>query len=199
MQGGRISTSSEISRLAREIGKDEMRTIRYLQEHGYTDRLLRGIFYVRDQEEVARGSVREPVFGLISQALRQKGVRGWYCGLETALKLNGMTHEYFAVDTVITDSYRTTKVIEIMGCRYQFLRWSPVHFKFGLQKDGGVIYSDPEKSVLDISYKRMLDRRGREYSLSPIEEYRSSLDTNRARRYLGFFPEWFSRAVRERI
>ncbi len=71
---------------------------------------------------------------MISKALKIKGVKHWYFGLETALKINNMTHEYFTMNFVITDSYRTTKIINILDTKFQFLKWSQKHFTFGIEQ-----------------------------------------------------------------
>ena len=43
-------------------------------------------------------------FEIIKNGLIIKGVKKWYFGLETALKLNNMTNEYFTIDYVVNDS-----------------------------------------------------------------------------------------------
>ncbi|OGS42066.1 MAG: hypothetical protein A3K67_00415, partial [Euryarchaeota archaeon RBG_16_62_10] len=188
LQGKDIVTSDEIRRLAGDLGKDESRSLRYLQEHGHIRRILRGVFYVETPEERTRGSLGHSVLQLVQMALEAKGVRRWYFGLETALKLNGMTHEYFAVDFVITDSFRTTKVIEILGNKFQFLRRAKGHFESGIVRRSGLVFSDPEKTVLDLAYKRMIDGHERQHVSSALLEHADKIDRAKARRYLTSYP-----------
>ena len=111
----KIVTSAEIRNLARDLNKDEWGSLDYLQKHGYIYRILRGIYYIKNADERERNFFEQSVFEMVSNALKLKGVKHWYFGLETALKLNEMTHEYFTINYVMTDSFRTTKVIDILG------------------------------------------------------------------------------------
>jgi len=106
--GKKIVGSSEIKSLARELGKNEERSLYYLQEEGYIVRIFRGIFYVKTMEERELGTFNNTIYEIVALALKEKGVENWYFGLENGLKINNMTHEYFTIDYVITDSYRTT-------------------------------------------------------------------------------------------
>jgi len=195
LQGRRIVTSAEIKRLARDLGKDDNRSLRYLQEHGYIRRVLRGVFYVEDPVERATGSLKHSVLELVQMALKAKEVKHWYFGLETALKLNGMTHEYFTTDYVMTDSFRTTKVISILGRRFLFSRRSKEHFEFGIVKRNGLTFSDPEKTVLDIAHRRMLEGHQRGYFASSIVEHSDRIDRKRARTYLASYPTRLRQAL----
>jgi predicted transcriptional regulator of viral defense system len=188
LSGKNFTTSSEIRKMASSIGKDDTRSLLYLQEQGYIQRILRGIFYVKTPDELERGSLGVSIYEMVSRALRMKGVRSWYFGLESALKLNEMTHEFFPVEVVVTDSFRTTKIIGISYSRFQFLRWSPDHFRFGLVRRRGLIFSDKEKTVLDIAYKRLLERQDPNYVRSIIREYEPLLDKKRLKEYLSFYP-----------
>jgi predicted transcriptional regulator of viral defense system len=191
----RMTTSAEIRKLSRRVGKDGQRSLRYLQEHGYICRVLRGIFYVKSPEEREREFFELSVYEMVSKALGMKGVKDWYFGLETALKLNNMTQEYFTVDFVITDSYRTTKVIDLLGKRFQFLRRAEKHFKFGILRKKGLRYSDREKTVLDMVYWRFQKDRDAEETISPLHEYGEPLDRELMRSYLVNYPRGFRETV----
>ena len=71
---------------------------------------------------------------VIGEGLKIKGVKNWYFGLETALKLNTMTHEYFTIDYVISDQYRTTKTIHILDKDFKFIKWRSSITTFGIIK-----------------------------------------------------------------
>ncbi len=191
----RIVTSGEIRELAARAGKNGDRSLRYLIEHGYIARILRGIFYVRSADERERGYTERSIFELVAKALEMRGVKRWYFGLETALKLNEMTHEYFAVDSVVTDSFRTTKVIGILGSKIQFHRWSASHFGFGSIRRGSLTYSDPEKTVLDMAYRAHRQRRDSPSNI--IEEHIDRLDNSKLRKYLAHYSMRFREALGE--
>jgi len=194
VEGVKVVSSDHIRAIARKIGKEDTRSLRYLQEHGYIYRILRGTFYVKSPEEIERDFFKYSIHEMVSEALKLKGVKHWYFGLETALKMNRMTHEYFSVDYVITDSFRTTKTIEILGSKYLFLRWSvrdvSSEWKVKRTTDHGssIFYSDKEKTVLDISYKRYIDRKDARLVIAPLIEFRDQLDLGRLSLYLSFYP-----------
>ena len=71
--------------------------------------------------------------------------------METALKLNNLTHEYFTIDCVVSDSLFRAKPILILGRRIKFVKISPKLLSFGIRKNN-FFYSDKEKTVLDMFY-----------------------------------------------
>lgn len=199
VEGRRMVTSGEIQSLANEIGRGEERSLYYLQEEGYIVRILRGIFYVKTIEEREKGIIVTSIYKLIAMALKEKGVKNWYFGLETALKLNTMTHEYFMIDYVISDSYRTTKIIRIMDNGFKFIKRGKRHFDTGIIKEKMIRYSDPEKTVLDLSYRNYLNTKKENLYLSPIIEYKDTLNLKLLLEYLDTYPPGFRKKVRDRI
>ncbi len=195
--GKKIVGSSEIKSLARELGKNEERSLYYLQEEGYIVRIFRGIFYVKTMEERELGTFNNTIYEIVALALKEKGVENWYFGLENGLKINNMTHEYFTIDYVITDSYRTTKVIRICNTRFQFFKRSIKQFQNGILQRDGVRYSNPEKTVLDLVYQRYLDSGDSDYLLLPIKEYREKIDLRMTKDYLSMYPPSFQAKVEE--
>ena len=195
----RYTTSGAIASLAEDIEKDPEVCLRYLQQQGYIHRILRGIFYVASPDERERGVLEPSVYQLVAKALDMKGVNKWYFGLDTALKLNGMTHEYFMIDYVITDSFKTTKVIRILDRRFRFLHWSDWHFESGMIEQGGIRFSDPEKTVLDLSY-RFYRREGLgRGAFAPFVEYEGMMDRIRMKAHLRAYPDRFISKVRAAI
>ena len=165
LEGYKFVTSDRIKDLAREFGKNEDRSLRYLQEHGYTLRVLRGVFYVMSPEEIEQGYHKYSIYEMVSEALSVKGVKNWYFGLESALKMNRMTHEFFTVECVITDH----------GC--------------------AIFHSDKERTVLDLSYRAYLERGGLERTIAPIVEYGDRLDKDKAAGYLTSYPPKFREMI----
>lgn len=133
---------------------------------------------------------------MVANALELKGVRTWYFGLETGLHLNGMENEFTDVVTVITDSFRTTKVIRILDSKFHFIKWGSKRFGFGeIENEKGVRRSDKEKTFLDLIYKRFSNRRS-PLEIDPdwVEKFAqmfiNDLDLNVVRRYLLRYPMW---------
>jgi len=189
----RITTSGRIKELAVKMDKNGIRTIRYLQEHGYLIRVLRGFYYVKTPDEREGGYLEHSIYEIVAMALKEKGVGRWYFGLETALKLNNMTHEYYATIYVITDSFETTKIIKIQNYDFRFLKWAGHHFEFGISRKGTLRYSDNEKTVLDIAYQTYRRNSGSNHSLNTIKEYSGLLDIAKLKKYLKRYPVRFQR------
>lgn len=193
IEGKEIVTSEEVKDLAVEIGKEGESTLYYLQEEGYLSRILRGIFYVKSLEERKRDTEKYSIYELVSMALDKKRVENWYFGLETALKFNNMTHEYFNIDYVLTDSYRTTKVIEIMGQKFQFFKRREEHFSQGVLLKDKIRYSDPEKTALDMTYRSYLN--DKDNFTSYLKEFEEQVEREKIKKYLNDYSKSFEEKV----
>ncbi|WP_147654227.1 type IV toxin-antitoxin system AbiEi family antitoxin domain-containing protein [Methanomassiliicoccus luminyensis] len=197
----RFVSRETLDQYARELGKNPADSMKYLQRHGYIHRVLRGFFYVSDYKDLDRGGFEYSLQEMISEAMKVKNVKKWYFGLESALKLNLMTHEHFNIDYVITDSFRTTKTIEILKRPVRFYSWSGrIHIDGSLKqyrsKHGITIpYSDVEKTVLDLAYKTYIGRSGN--VIDPVLEYREECDPMKLRSYLMEYPPAFREMVGE--
>ncbi len=146
-------TSKELELYCKSMKLDYTAVIRYFIAQGYLTRIFRGIFYVKTLEELKLGRSKYSHLELVAKGLELKNVRKWYFGLHTALKLNNMTHEYFAVEDVINDTLFRANPINIAGYKFKFTRISPLLVSFGInRKDEIIRYSDPEKTVLDFIY-----------------------------------------------
>ena len=199
IEGNKIVTSNRVREIADELGKDYPRALSYLLEHRYLIRVFRGVFYVNDRKERESSSFERSIYEIVGDALTAKSVKHWYLGLETALKINGLTHEYFAVNFVITDSYRTTKVIEIAGIRFKFLKWRREHFTFGMERKYNLVFSDREKTIVDLIYKRYLDTKDEKYAVSPLIEYKDRIDSHKIAGYLENYPMRLREIVRRAL
>ena len=129
-------TRDELRVYCKELHLDYYTAIRYLTSNAYLIRILRGIFYVKSIEERKLKKVEMGYAEAIKESLRIKGIKNWYFGLESAVKLNNLTHEYFAVETIMTDSLFRPKPIGILGAKVKFIKISKELFKFGIIGDG---------------------------------------------------------------
>ncbi|MFH0875429.1 MAG: hypothetical protein V1859_05810 [archaeon] len=125
-------------------------TIGYLIANSYLIRILRGIFYVKSIEERKHKKIDLGYIEAISEAMRIKKAN-WYFGLESAIKFNNLTHEYFSIETIITDSFSRPRPIEIFGVKIKFIKVNKALLNFGLLGDK-YKYSDIEKTILDMVY-----------------------------------------------
>jgi predicted transcriptional regulator of viral defense system len=145
-------TSEELKEYCKAARVSYESAVRYFIKKKYVTRIFRGIFYLKSLEELKLGRSRYNHLELVSKGLEIKKVRNWYFGLHTALKLNNMTHEHFAVEEVVNDTIFRRRPIGIAGYRFRFVKVSPSLFGFGVIDDQGIRYSDPEKTILDFVY-----------------------------------------------
>ena len=146
-------TSKDLRAYCRSLKLDYDIAIRHFVPRGYLVRVLRGIFYVKSLEELELARPKYTHLELVAKGLELKNVKRWYFGLHTALKLNNMTHETFAVEDVVNDKLFRANPFTIAGYKFKFFRLSPALFGFGIKKgEKGVRYSDPEKTILDFIY-----------------------------------------------
>jgi hypothetical protein len=146
-------TAEELKRYCKTMKLTYEMVVRYFGMRAYLVRIFRGVFYVKSLEELKLGRNKYNHLELVAKGLELKNVKRWYFGLHTALKLNNMTHETFAVEDVVNDKLFRANPIAIAGYKFKFSRLSPSLLGFGIRKAGnGVRYSDPEKTLLDFIY-----------------------------------------------
>jgi len=146
-------TAEELKRYCKTMKLNYEMVVRYFGMRAYLVRIFRGVFYVKSLEELKLGRNKYNHLELVAKGLELKNVKRWYFGLHTALKLNNMTHETFAVEDVVNDKLFRANPIAIAGYKFKFSRLSPSLLGFGIRKAGnGVRYSDPEKTLLDFIY-----------------------------------------------
>ena len=182
-------TGEELREYCKEINLDYYTTIRYLTYNRYLARIFKGIFYIKSIEERKLNKTDMSYLEIIKNALGIKGIKKWYFGLETALKLNNLTHEYFTIDSVISDSLFRAKPIAILGRKIKFVKISPKLISFGIKKNN-LLYSDSEKTALDLLYLKR-------YSKSEFSELSKKLSKNKIIKYSKFYDKRVKGAVRE--
>ena len=143
----RFIDSEELKEMCEEINVDYKNMSSYLLSRGYLIRIFRGIFYVKSVEEIKFGRIEISPLDLVAKGLELKGVKNWYFGLYTALRLNNITHEYFTVDFVINDKIFRAKEITIAGHKFKFIKIKS-SLIFGIKNN----HSDLEKTILDFIY-----------------------------------------------
>ena len=195
LDGPVIVSSEDLEDMATAAGHRPVRAINYLKSHGYIDGVLKGTYYVRSPREVELGYTSRPSLDIVAMALEVLGVERWYFGLETALKLNAITHEYYDVTYVITDSIRTTRTVSALDLKLRCIRWRPALLSFGVRRTGNLRFSDPEKTLLDMAYRASYK------GADPLESWRQAegmnvqLDATKLRRYLKSYPKRLRKVI----
>jgi predicted transcriptional regulator of viral defense system len=166
-------TREELETDCIKLNLDYIILIKYLIRHKYLERIFKGIFYVYSLEERKLGKLEKNIYEIISFALEIKKVKNWYFGLETALKMNNLTHEYYTTIFVINDMIFRAKPINIMNYKVKFYKTNKL-FSFGIINDV-YTHSDPERTILDMIYFK---------KIKGLNEYEKKLSKDKLKRYV---------------
>lgn len=164
-------------------------TIKSLLFSGYLVRIFRGIFYVRPLEEKRLGKSGYSAWDLIIKGLELKRVKNWYFGLNTAIKLNNLTHEFFTIDYIVNDRIFRANPITIEGRKFKFIKLRPELSKFGIKERNNIRYSDHEKTILDFIYLRKQNGVPDEKIILEISEWAEGISERKIKEYLKFYPK----------
>ncbi len=181
--------ADEIKDYCRKLSLSYLPTVKYLIRNKYIARVFRGIFYIYSIEERKLGKSEMNSFEILKEAMKIKRVKNWYFGLETGLKFNNLTHEYFTIDYIINDKLFRAKPIIIMGRKVKFYKLSPKMFSFGVIKKN-ITYSDSEKTLLDLLYLK-------HYSKEEFEEIAEELSKTKLLKYAKNYNKRVINIVRE--
>lgn len=167
-----VVTTLELEGLARRAGKDPRHAIDHLVKARRLEPLFKGSYYVKKPDEVLLNVRRKSALELFALATRTRDVGRWYFGLHSALRLNGMTHEYSPVETVVSEKLYRILGIEMAGAKFIVHKWSSDLFGFGITRINGLPVSDPARTVLDLAYADYWEKR---HGRSPTGEWREYL------------------------
>jgi len=179
----------------RAMGLDYDASVRYLLARKYMIRIFRGVFYLRSVEERDSGATRYNHLELVARGLELKGVRSWYFGLHTALKINNVTHESFGIDDVMSTSVFRARPMTIAGHSFKFYKVSGRLMGFGIVEKGGIRYSDLEKTILDFAYLWRYGGLPDAKIAADLSEWSAGASRKKIRGYLGNYPK----ALRETV
>lgn len=188
LENREVVTSHDLRESAKTLGKDPDNVIDHLVRYKYLEPIFRGLYYVRTPAEYRFGSTRYNHLDLLSLGLKARGIDRWYFGLETALKLNNLTHEYFPVETVITDRLYRIKGINTAGHKFVILKWKPELLNFGINETDRIRFSNAEKTVLDLAYRAIWRGMPDHEVAAIVKEYLSRLKRKRFDSYLRHYP-----------
>lgn len=196
IEGKEFVKSDEIKEYCNLLNLNYEKVIRYFISRGYLLRIFRGIFYVKNLEELKFGLKKYSHLELVSKGLDLKGIKNWYFSLYTALKLNNVTHEYFTIDYVISENLYRNKPIHIDNHKFKFMKIKPDLLNFGIIKNG-FRYSDLEKTILDFIYIWIYNSIPRKKILIDVSEYTNNLSEKRIRNYAKKYPNSVKEIVEE--
>ncbi len=191
--GGKAVTRKELEKACKRFGENADRVINFMISYGYLIRILRGVYYVKTLEEF---STRKSVSTLkiIYLGMNELNVK-WYFGLNTALRLNGATHEFSPVIHVLSDSIYRPKIVNINGEDVRFIKLKKELFGFGVVEKKGMRYSDLEKTLLDMAYLSRYHSMPEERIVVTLKEYGRNARKKKLAEYLRFYPKSVRRVV----
>jgi len=181
-------TSDELKGYCKSMGLSYAKTIKYFVYRGYLTRIFKGIFYVKPLDEVKLGKSRYNHLELVAKGLELKGIKNWYFGLYTALKLNDMTHEHFAVEYVVNDRLFRPKPMGIAGYKFRFIKLTPKLLSFGIIGNP-LRHSDTEKTILDFIYTWRYNGVPKEKIILDVSEWAKDLSGEKTRKYAINYPK----------
>ena len=133
-----FTVASKLREYCKELKLNYYSAISYLLTNKYVFRILRGIFYVPSVEERKLKKININYMDAIARSLELKGIKNWYFGFETSIKLNNLTHEYFTIDYIINDTLFRPKPIEIMEHKIKFIKLKKSLFGFGIMRNNKI-------------------------------------------------------------
>ena len=196
LTGKEFVSSDEIRSYCSTLNLSYEEVIRYFMRMKYIIRIFKGIFYIKSLEEIKYESIKYSHLELVAKGLELKGVKNWYFGLYTALKLNNATHEYFTIDYVISDSLYRNKPIAINNRRFKFHKLKPSLLNFGVIKDK-LKHSDLEKTVLDFIYLWIYNGIPKNRILMDISGYAKNLSESKIKDYIHWYPKSVKGIIKE--
>ena len=182
-------TSEELEKYCKEFEMEYTDTVRYFIRRGYLVRIFKKIFYLRSIEEIKLGRTKYSYRDLIAKGLELKGVKNWYFGLYSALKMNNMTHESFIIDHILNDKLFRPNPISILDYKIEFHKVSPKLLTFGIIKKRNINYSDPEKTILDFMYILRYNSVSKKRIIIDIKDYAENASLEKLRKYVKHYPK----------
>ena len=184
--GGEIIRRMSLEEILGRFGVDGSK-IYYMLSRRYILRVLRGFFYVRTFDEIARG-VMPDIYVVLSKTMGLI-TDNWFFGLYTALMLTGATHEYFPVYYIINDRLYRPKDINVIGHRVRILKFSKKLFGFGVISRGCMKLSDLERTIIDLAYWMRYRLIPVDVIVSMLRQYSKHVNKARVYEYLNNYPK----------
>ncbi len=198
MDKERYLSEEKLKAHCKKLGISYVSAIKYLGKYHYTKRIVRGFFYVPTIAERKLKTDGPSPFEAITKAMEYKKVKNWYFGLETAIKISAITHEYFTIDYVVSDNIFRPKPIDILGRRVKFVKLNKKLFGFGLKKTaGGIPYSDLEKTILDLIHLKKHAGRPNRVIRDHLIEWADEADKNKLKKYSKYYSKSARKALEE--
>jgi predicted transcriptional regulator of viral defense system len=184
--GGKAVRKTSIENVCKRFVTEPKYFINYMAAYGYLIRVVKEVYYVKTSDEFSSKKAID-VHKIISLGLTELKVN-WYFGLNTALRMNGATHEYSDTVFVVNDEIYRNKEVRIAKSRVKFIKINPRLTRFGIIVEDGMRYSDLEKTLLDTIYLSKYRSVPEGKIALSVEEYAKNTDRVKAHEYLKAYP-----------
>jgi len=181
----KLITSDELKLICKELNLTYSSALTYLFNNKYVKRIVRGFFYIPSIEERRFSNDFPNFYEIIAKAMEYKKVKNWYFGLETAIKFNNITHEFFTIEYVVSDKIFRAKAFEILGRKVKFVKLNKKLFGFGIK--GKLPYSDLEKTLLDLIHLRLYGGKSKKGIIDELIEWVDEADKKKLKRYSKYY------------
>lgn len=192
--GGKAVVKSEVSKICKLFNSNPDATINFMISYGYFIRVLRGLYYVKTLEEFTLKKAVD-VYKTLFLGLNKLNVN-WYFGLYTALRLNGLTHEFSGTIFVVNDKIYRAKEIKVAGEKVKFIKLAPRLVNFGVVNSEEKRFSDVDKTILDLVYISRYRSVPEGKIVALIDEYKKRLSLSKLKSYLEMYPEAVGGVIR---
>jgi len=197
MDKERYVSEEKIKEYCGKLNLSYTNAIKYLSKYKYIKRIMRGFFYFPTIEERKLYTTIPSIYEAISKAMEYKKVKNWYFGLETAIKLNAITHEVFTIDYVISDTIFRPKPIEILGHKVKFVKLSKNLFGFGIKKTDFMVYSDLEKTILDLIHIKKYSGKSNKAIKDELIEWVDEANKSKMKKYTKHYSTTVEKVMEE--
>ena len=191
--GGKVAIRDSVENVCQRFGANATNTINFMISYGYFTRIIRGLYYVKTLEEFTLKKAVD-IYKVLSLGMDELKIR-WYFGLHTALRFNGVTHEFSDTVFILNDEIFRPKIVKVSGERVRFIKMSPSLFGFGVIERDNVKFSDLEKTILDLVYLSRYRSTPEEKIATTIEEYAKGARTEKVKEYLKAYPKTVGKVV----
>lgn len=187
-------TRDELKGYFKTLKIDYNRGINNLITNKYLITIFRGIFYVPTFEEKKYNRIDTNFYEIINTTLKMKGINNWYFGLDSAIKLNNITHEIITIDYIINDKIFRPRPITIIGRKVKFIKLKKELFSFGINNNN-IKYSDLEKTVLDSIYISKYNKEENKAILNKIIDLLEKCNKNKIKKYSSHYPKTVTKVI----
>jgi len=204
LKNKKIITKYDLKTLCDKYSFNFKKTKVALLNKGYLITIFRGVYYLKDYNEKKTGVVKYSANELLSLGLAAKGIKNWYFGLNTGLKILNLTHEVFAVNYVLNDEFNRTKPIAILGSKFLFRKIKTSLFSFGIRElkssnNVTIKYSDAEKTLLDMVYLYRLSGKSKESVVLLVIDYKDTISKRKIYDHANNYPKTVKNTISEAL